>query len=70
MKKLSQIKAWVEWQQSTGHAGIESFVYMLGLIGRLGNALNNAPRPAGSTPLNEYVNWQKETHKLLMELRQ
>ncbi|KKL50370.1 hypothetical protein LCGC14_2306210, partial [marine sediment metagenome] len=41
MKSLSQIRAWVKWQQQERRAGIESFEYMLALIDKAEKALEH-----------------------------
>lgn len=54
MKSLSEIRAWVEFQQSARHAGIESFVYMLGLIDRLAKLLQERAGYHHETCKTEY----------------
>lgn len=66
MKKLSQIRAWVEWQKSTGHAGIESFVYLLGLIDRLDKILRKIN---DDIEIDDVPDWN-EAQDLLRELQQ
>ena len=69
MKKLSQKRAWVKWQQQERRAGIESFEYLLGLIDRLKGALEEYADHSEFCGASDNPGF-KEARELLKELKQ
>lgn len=54
MQKVSQIRAWVEWQQKELRQGTESLAYLIGLVDRLAQLLDERTLHHPETCSTEY----------------